>query len=379
MKSFISIVLCLLLNLSVFAQVRITHIVQKGEGIDYISKKYQVPISEIQSENPSIDVNQIYVGLELNISIKDVQSLVFSHNNSYVRKAANLVSLGNYGKAIKLYSKAIKESPHPDYYFFRGLCYLKNGKYKYAIKDLESADGCKTLSAVYKQDCSNLLNRAKSLREEQLDKRWNVWETVVGSLALAGTAFAQANTYNKLAQVPNANIATGTAFIQQNGVPNPYPTFPSSGIVPNPEWEQYAYGFNPQINPELLKMANNTILDVKQQSYNQYLSFCQSMEKSGGKVISYDEWLAMRGQAIMNIEVNKVDSEPSLQKDNEQKDYYNHKCFKCKETGTYTCPCKDVETFNYYRLHKCTNCGKEHETATLHTCQCNICHGTGVK
>lgn len=62
-----------------------------------------------------------------------------------------------------------------------------------------------------------------------------------------------------------------------------------------------------------------------------------------------------------------------------QKDYHNHRCFKCKETGTYTCPCHSSATLGYHNYHNCSNCGQRHEVGTTHRCGCNDCGGDGVK
>lgn len=62
-----------------------------------------------------------------------------------------------------------------------------------------------------------------------------------------------------------------------------------------------------------------------------------------------------------------------------QKDYHNHKCFKCSQSGIYTCPCHSVATFGNTRYHDCPNCGLKHQVGTRHTCRCNDCGGDGVK
>lgn len=66
----------------------------------------------------------------------------------------------------------------------------------------------------------------------------------------------------------------------------------------------------------------------------------------------------------------------------QQKDPHNHKCFKCNETGRYTCPCHSTPTFGSKSYHQCSNCGQSHEVGTglnPHRCKCNDCDGKGSK
>lgn len=66
----------------------------------------------------------------------------------------------------------------------------------------------------------------------------------------------------------------------------------------------------------------------------------------------------------------------------QQRDPHNHKCFKCNETGRYTCPCHSTPTFGNKSYHKCSNCGQSHEIGTglnPHRCKCNDCDGKGRK
>lgn len=174
-----SIIFASLIVLCIFAHAQgvISHIVQRGETLDFLATKFGVSEQDIRDQNEDFDLDILYVGLPLQIPISEnidnAEQLITlqSSTNSVLNEANNYYELGKYRKAIKLYSKAIKENPNADLYYLRGRSYLSQGKYKSAIKDLESALTDNKLSMAFQSDCELLLADAQAKRETQLAER----------------------------------------------------------------------------------------------------------------------------------------------------------------------------------------------------------------
>ena len=82
------ILLCLmmLVSISAFAQNTVVHIVQKGETLKTIAKKYKTSVDKIRAGNPEAK-SDIYVGMRLEIPTKGGSYTSESTNLSAVSQA----------------------------------------------------------------------------------------------------------------------------------------------------------------------------------------------------------------------------------------------------------------------------------------------------
>lgn len=203
------------------AQECITHIVQRGESLDYLVNKYGVAEWDIREHNKDLDLDMFYVGLSLQIplptnmnnaegSAKFVE--LQNANNGLLAEAEQLFIAGKYRKAAKVYTQAINADPKADYYYLRGECYLKQGKYKLALRDLEMAHDNNELSENLRENCSSMLKEAQALRELQLEKRAETWAGIAGLVLATGSAVLQATTESSgTSTYGTANSSVGTS------------------------------------------------------------------------------------------------------------------------------------------------------------------------
>lgn len=248
----LSVILLLALTYSLcHAQGYIDHIVQRGETLDFLARKYSVTIQDIIDQNEDLDLSVFYVGLPIQIprpevdgSNQSVERIIASQSsiNSLLNEAYSLYSNGSYKKAAKIYTAAIKDNPSSDLYFLRGRCYLKQGKYKSAVNDLSLARHGSDLSASFRNSCSDLLTDAQDKREAQLEARSEAWGKVFAVAAMA------------TAVVADAAIASTQSAHMQTYSPGNTPSFTGNYELDRRKMEA-----------ELNVIAQNTIVQVQAQ------------------------------------------------------------------------------------------------------------------
>lgn len=184
------------------AQSFIDHIVQRGETLEFLASKFGVSEQDIRDQNEDFDLDILYVGLPLQIPIpevgdspEEIERLIASKSvtSSILNEANLLYNNGSYRKAAKLYTAAIKENATSDAYYLRGRCYLYQGKYKSAIKDLEMANNGSDLSFSLKSSCELLLADAHDKRDAQLEARGELWGSIFAVAAVTAATVATAN------------------------------------------------------------------------------------------------------------------------------------------------------------------------------------------
>lgn len=112
--------------------------------------------------------------------------------SSILNEANLLYNNGSYRKAAKFYTAAIKENATSDVYYLRGRCYLYQGKYKSAIKDLEIANDGSDLSYSLRSSCESLLADAHDKRDAQLEARGELWGSIFAVAAVTAATVATA-------------------------------------------------------------------------------------------------------------------------------------------------------------------------------------------
>lgn len=219
MKQFLFLVALTLVCGYCYAQGFIDHIVQRGETLEFLATKFGVSEQDIRDQNEDFDLDILYVGLPLQIPISEnidnAEQLITlqSSTNSVLNEANNYYQSGKYRKAIKLYSKTIKENPKADLYYLRGRSYLSQGKYKSAIRDLESAQTDNTLSMAFQSDCELLLADAQAKREIQLAERTEI----LGSLfSLAAATTVSVLSAKSASNTSNSSVSAGGVASSSN-------------------------------------------------------------------------------------------------------------------------------------------------------------------
>lgn len=202
MKQFLIILAFSLVCVLCHAQGVIGHIVQRGETLEFLVSKYGVSEQDIRDQNEDIDLDILYVGLSLQIPIpeigdspEEIERVISSRSltSSILNEANLLYTNGSYRKAAKLYTAAIKENATSDIYYLRGRCYLHQGKYKSAVKDLELANAGGDLSSSLRTSCESLLAEAHDKRDAQLEARGELWGGLFAVAAVTAATVATAN------------------------------------------------------------------------------------------------------------------------------------------------------------------------------------------
>jgi len=117
------------------------------KAISYFSKSLKLDSTNF---NTLINRALTYIKIEkYDLSLADVErSLKYNHQRQgFVLQAYNYFMLGNYIRAIELYSSLIKNFPgYKESYYYRGNSYFRLGENENALKDLiyyKSIDGQK--------------------------------------------------------------------------------------------------------------------------------------------------------------------------------------------------------------------------------------------
>lgn len=172
----------------------VSHEVQRGESLEDIINRYGVTEDELKSLNPDFEL--FYTGMALNIPVKarqETASTTIATGTStggngderildYIAEtvsADEILSAGDNKRANKAYTAIIKKygdiSKCTDAYYGRALTSYNRGKWKAAIKDFETALGDSEFSGAERRQCNQLLAKAKQRREEQLERRGEMW------------------------------------------------------------------------------------------------------------------------------------------------------------------------------------------------------------
>lgn len=243
-----------------YAQDLIEHVVQRGETLEFLARKYGVSIEDIKDQNEDYDLDELYVGLllqiprpELDDSSESIDQLIASTSsiNSLLEEANNLYTNGSYRKAAKLYSSVIKDNPNSDLYFLRGRCFLRQGRYKSAVRDLEKAYYGNDLSLSLRSSCEDLLDDAHDKREAQLEARSEAWGKVFAAAALTTVAVVGAAA----AANSQSNYASSSTY--SSTYPSTYPS--SSGTITSDA------EFNARVQADLNQIAQYSVAQTQMQ------------------------------------------------------------------------------------------------------------------
>lgn len=197
---------CVMLLASTWSSAQsdtITHVLERGESIEYLAEKYSVTEADIRNCNSNFE--SFYTGMELRIPVTKRSVASTSSSSSYgsiqtslCEHADALFAEKEYKKAEKAYSAVIKSNPLcTDAYYGRALAYYNRGKWKSAIKDFRTVISSGDCSESVRSQCRDLLAKAQSNREEQLERRSEMWGALFATAAVTTAAVITAKQQSK--------------------------------------------------------------------------------------------------------------------------------------------------------------------------------------
>lgn len=351
MKHFLLILVFSLMCEYGHAQGFIDHIVQRGETLEFLASKFGVSVQDIRDQNEDFDLDILYVGLPLQIPIPEVGDspeeierfiASISVTSSILNEANLLYNNGSYRKAAKLYTAVIKEHDSSDAYYLRGRCYLYQGKYKSAIKDLEMASNGNDLSYSLRLSCQTLLADAHEKRDAQLEARGELW----------GSIFA-------VAAVTAATVANATATATDNRSTSLLYASSSQG-----------YNLPPELRPEIA--ARNAVAQINYQmkveeekfkaNYRATFKRNWGREPSDIEVMeAYTNYLKAKNDVYAATNSTSTSSSSSSTSTNESSTSTNTR--NRNSNTSKDCPSLKINNGNWY----CVNTGK-----------CGMCGGDGL-
>lgn len=195
-----------------FSQDSITHVVQRGETIEDIAQNYGVTTDDLKTSNPDMDL--FYTGLVLCVPPKKIveSSDGDSHSSSLVmpsesrlqayledgKVADRLFEAHEYKKAQKKYKRIIseygKDLPCSAALYRNALCSYHREKWKSAIEDLLAVINDENCPNKVRNHCRELLEKAQTYRNQQLENRANLWGSLFATAAVVGTSVALASS-----------------------------------------------------------------------------------------------------------------------------------------------------------------------------------------
>lgn len=205
-------IIIILLGLQICAQgwSQSTHIIQRGETIELVAKRYNMSVSDLMSANPGIDI--YYSGMKLNIpegkTLSETISTVTSFDNSLLDAASDYLKAGKYRKAASIYSDVLKNTQTAYAYYGRGISYFNREKYKSAMDDLRAAKNCPDCSDEIREHCTSLIKQAETLRAEQHERRNQIWGGITLGLAQTAATLYMASEQQKAQQAYNSRTSS---------------------------------------------------------------------------------------------------------------------------------------------------------------------------
>ena len=260
-----------------------------------------------------------------------------TERDNYIRMADKEFDQSNWKKAADYYGKALEYSQEASLYYNRGVSYYNYNKYKNAIENF--------ISCLEHKPSQNLIDnskafiaKARQLQAEKIERRQAIAYNVLGLVVGAIGAYAQ--TRINQSNMTNINLDNGT--------------------------------FQRDKSLDYLLDPNYAMQQVKIENWREYLTMT-----NGGKTMSYEEWQALKAQAMMassNSDTsNAAYSSPS--NSNSSNKVYASDCRLCYGTGNCrTCDGRGFyyNSFDLTKTVSCPNCYN-------HNGKCSSCGGTGKK
>lgn len=305
--------------------------IQRGETLDDIAKRYGTTESELKKLNPNITI--FYTGIEINIptrvvSVKPLANSSKTNTNSSnkallscykseVERADKLLGWKEYKKANKSYTEIIKKYSSffkcGDAYYGRALASYNRKKWKDAIRDFNTAIKDKELDSSSRDHCKELLAKARRNREEQLERRGEMWAGII-QVGLSTTANVMA--MHEAEKQQKASAKGGSSSFNLPPSNTSYST--SNYCDGNIAQQMSQPGYFNKINQELISASITQVQQQEMDEYNQARQGALAM----GKDLTLDEWRCQKGAAIMALKEQGIDiiaEQQELSRENSRK------------------------------------------------------------
>lgn len=186
---------CLIISIIIGNEISfayIEHIVAEGETIDSIAGMYGMDTEELLEANTDASA-ELLVGQRLRIpegyALTDYgegacQSMISSDEQNLSEEARNHFSNEDWGKAVKIYDKLIKNYPRSIYYYNRALAYLSNNKNRQAANDFNKALSMDDCTPFIIQNAPGKLAEAERRHGEW--KNWQLYKLSRAAVEAAG-------------------------------------------------------------------------------------------------------------------------------------------------------------------------------------------------
>lgn len=207
----------------------IKHIVDRGETLASVAKLYCTTTERIVELNPDAS-DLVYAGMELDVPYDQTDVAMVNMPTSHVAEAVSvraaigeackeadeLLGKEEYSKAAKVYSKIIKTYKSSNYscvdaYYGRALAYYNQSKWKSSIKDFECALADSRCTGNIRSHCTSLLASARKYREEQLERRGEIWGSII-STALVTTSAALVASHQAKSSTKGSSSYQGGSY-----------------------------------------------------------------------------------------------------------------------------------------------------------------------
>ena len=266
------------------------------------------------------------------------------------KKAADVLDIytllkdSQYEVARNKAAYLLNQNETGELHYLNGVGEYQMGKYKSALKELRTALYSGDVTDEMKSDIRKYIEAAENSRQLQLQERQNRWSSYV-----------------------SAALQVTSAALQYSQTQQTSPSF---------------NGFQRDKSMDYLLDPRNAIMQVQQQSYNEYLQMT-----NGGQTMTYDEWFQkIKGPALAEeyrlehggsggIGTEDPSSDSQTSPSTGTTTSKGKMCRLCAGTGT----CKTCSGRGYYYnpldLSKTVLCPNCHN----HDGKCSSCGGTGYK
>lgn len=347
---------CALVTMNVLSQNNtVKHVIDRGETLASIASLYNTTAEEIIAYNPDAS-DLVYVGMELDIPYvvtSGTGPMLASDetaSSDFIRttvvmdrecaEADRLLEDQEYRKAAKAYSKIIKTYDSDAYscadaYYGRGIAYYNQGKWKSAIKDFECVISDTRCDEAIRTHCTALLADARRYREEQLERRSEMWGALITTAAAVTTTAIVASQQSKSSAYSSSGKASNNNL----------------SYLTNPNYTVQQY--NTQIETEYQQARSYNPSLTREQFMNMRAQACNEVKNS---TETNSVTTTANSDSQTNISTNRKKDCPSL--------YKNNGKWFCVNTG------------------KCGMCGGDGLMDDMfgqgpNSLKCTLCGGTG--
>lgn len=352
--------------MSVTAQGKIDHVVQRGETFQSIAMRYG--ITEQMLRNTNLHVETCYTGLTLQIDSADIESARQYRRQieaeqrkrelqARYQQAWKLMDAGKYNDAQKVLDGIIVEAPTALAYYNRGVCYFNREKWNDAASDFRNtinSDDCSDELKDKGRELRDVALKNQEIKSQQRAAMWAGLFSVGLNVATAAMNAHKAKSYS---------VPTTTN--------NDYLLNPYYAAAQGAAKQQYYDNLNNQL-------MTTSIMQVQTELQSEYEQMRQ-MNPS----LSYEQFLQIRatdygygtdighsdgGGSFDATGSSSVIGETSTPRVREKKH-----CNLCDGTG-WIVETKGVASFGLDKY--CSECGKTVPANHYHT-KCPSCKGEG--